>query len=163
MPWLLPVDRDPMHDDVCYIGDSLCSQIHSDPYHTGKHFVDIASVGANCQGGRKLMEIEAIPSRCRVAFMAHVTNDVGRTDLAEFTAHYQHLLDTFQGERIYCVLPQEGLIRGIDSTPYADAIKSICANTIQPSECGVQYRAPDGRHWTKEDHAAFAPCVSERI
>lgn len=154
-----PADRNPIHKDILVIGDSLCASIYDNYDGTGQFYVDIASVVADCLSGRKLVQTPSIPVGYRLVFLAEATNDVARIDISWFSSHLQMLLDTAPADtEVYCVLPQQN-IAGRDSTAYRQAMQTICANVIDPVNCGVTYAAHDGKHWTGSDHAAFADCL----
>jgi lysophospholipase L1-like esterase len=149
------------HPEVLYFGDSLCTYIYDTH---GTHFVDIAGIEADCAGGRRASNYTKLPSGYKTIFFALGTNDVGYVSIVTFTNNYQRLLDSAPaGTTVYCVLPQEGKILGLSSTAYIDAIKSICANPIQPSAFGVTYGSADGLHWNAADHAAFGNFLKQLV
>lgn len=147
------------HEDVIYIGDSLCAGKYLSGGLTAQ---EQAGIGRDCKAGRKLVEYGALPAGYRVIFLALVTNDVGRTPIDTYRADLQgKLLST--NATVYCVLPTSP-IGGADSSAYRAVMLEECANTIDPYQYGVdQGFTADGYHWGLVAHINFVPAITERI
>ena len=159
------------HPDIIYVGDSLCYKVfdtdtgidrlyeNEDYQKTAQALTGIVS---NCIPGRRATDLTELPKGYRITFLALVTNDVLRTDIDVFRAKYQELVYNNDSEILYCVLPDD-VISGKDSSEYRQVIEETCANTIDPTDYGVKFRAKDTVHMNELDHKLWVKAIRERI
>tara|TARA_R110000803_G_scaffold103186_1_gene171298 strand:- start:40 stop:528 length:489 start_codon:yes stop_codon:yes gene_type:complete len=125
-----------------YVGDSLCARDGSP--------AKILGWLQDCQGGRKLIEVNELPKG--KVYLGLGTNDNYRgVDILLFEHHLISLLDSAT-ESVTCVLPT---INKYDSTQYRDVLIRLCDDFIDPHDSGV-YGLLDGVHMTEQENYNLA-------
>ena len=142
---------------VLYIGDSLCEATHDDFGHT---LTRIASIAADCKGGRKSIEYGDIPQGKTVIFYALGSNDAGEVPVGSYAKDLQQKLTETDAQWIVCVLPDPQ--KPVNS-PYRQAMQDFCPNTIEPRKHGYLFSAEDGVHGSVEDHRRFGRWLSDYV
>lgn len=162
------IETGTLHPDVIYIGDSLCySSIDNDVngeivYAVGPTAMEQAGIGRDCKSGRTAAEYpDQLPLDARVIFWALVTNSVNETPIDEFRADLQAKLASTDAI-VYCVLPIP-IVKGHDSTAYANVMREECTNVIDKMDYLVSPFALDGYHETAQQHNEFVPALTSRI